>query len=90
LVDLVIVVGSPRSSNSLRLVEVVKKLGGKPAYLVNEMEDLRPEWFAGMARVGVTSGASTPSQLTRKVIDYLAEFDPAAALGAAEPAQDPA
>lgn len=70
-VDLVIVVGSSRSSNSLRLVEVVKKLAGKPAYLVNDLDDLRPEWFEGVAKVGVTSGASTPSQLTRKVIEHL-------------------
>jgi 4-hydroxy-3-methylbut-2-enyl diphosphate reductase len=70
-VDAVIVVGSPRSSNSLRLVEVVRKLGGKPAYLVNDLDDIRVEWFAGMRKVGVTSGASTPSQLTRKVIEHL-------------------
>src|SRR5256885_2691837 len=71
LVDLVIVVGSPRSSNSLRLVEVVKKLGGKPAYLVDRMEDLNIEWLQSAEKVGVTSGASTPSQLTRRVIEYL-------------------
>ncbi len=70
LVDLVIVVGSPRSSNSLRLVEVVKKLGGKPAYLVDRMEDLNMEWFRGAKKVGVTSGASTPTQLTRRVIEH--------------------
>jgi 4-hydroxy-3-methylbut-2-enyl diphosphate reductase len=70
-VDLVIVVGSTRSSNSLRLVEVVKKLGGKPAYLVDRMEDLDPAWFKGATRVGVTSGASTPSQLTRRVIEHI-------------------
>jgi 4-hydroxy-3-methylbut-2-enyl diphosphate reductase len=70
-VDLVIVVGSPRSSNSLRLVEVVKKLGHKPAYLVDRMEDLDTSWFRGVKRVGVTSGASTPTQLTRRVIEYL-------------------
>src|SRR5439155_1267081 len=61
-VDLVIVVGSPRSSNSLRLVEVVKKLGHKPAYLVDRLEDLDVAWLKGMRKVGVTSGASTPSQ----------------------------
>ena len=71
LVDLVIVVGSPRSSNSLRLVEVVKKLGGKPAYLVDRMEDLDLAWFRGATKVGVTSGASTPSQLTRRVIEHI-------------------
>ena len=70
-VDLVIVVGSPRSSNSLRLVEVVKKLGKKPAYLVDKFEDLDLSWFAGAKKVGVTSGASTPTQLTRRVIEYL-------------------
>jgi 4-hydroxy-3-methylbut-2-enyl diphosphate reductase len=70
-VDLVIVVGSPRSSNSLRLVEVVKKLGQKPAYLVDNMEDLDLSWFKGARKVGVTSGASTPTQRTRRVIEYL-------------------
>ncbi|HMJ38630.1 MAG TPA: 4-hydroxy-3-methylbut-2-enyl diphosphate reductase [Verrucomicrobiae bacterium] len=70
-VDLVIVVGSPRSSNSLRLVEVVKKLANKPAYLVDALEDVDLSWFAGAKKVGVTSGASTPSQLTRRVIEYL-------------------
>src|ERR1700716_2918150 len=77
-VDLVIVVGSTRSSNSLRLVEVVKKLGHKPAYLVDRMEDLDLEWFAGARKVGVTSGASTPTQLTRRVIEYLEALEPSA------------
>ena len=76
LVDLVIVVGSPRSSNSLRLVEVVKKLGGKPAYLVDRMEDLNIEWFKGANKVGVTSGASTPTQLTRRVIEHIEAMAP--------------
>jgi 4-hydroxy-3-methylbut-2-enyl diphosphate reductase len=74
-VDLVIVVGSTRSSNSLRLVEVVKKLGHKPAYLVDRMEDLDLSWFRGAKKVGVTSGASTPTQLTRRVIEYLETVD---------------
>ena len=74
-VDLVIVVGSPRSSNSLRLVEVVKKLANKPAYLVDSLEELDLSWFAGVKKVGVTSGASTPSQLTRRVIEYLEALD---------------
>jgi 4-hydroxy-3-methylbut-2-enyl diphosphate reductase len=77
-VDLVIVVGSPRSSNSLRLVEVVKKLGKKPAYLVDNMEDLDLSWFKGVRKVGVTSGASTPTQLTRRVIEYLEAIEPQA------------
>src|SRR5690348_3984095 len=74
-VDVVIVVGSPRSSNSLRLVEVVKKLGHKPAYLVDKFEDLDLAWFKGAKKVGVTSGASTPTQLTRRVIEYLESLE---------------
>src|SRR5438477_5795436 len=77
-VDVVIVVGSPRSSNSQRLVEVVRKLGDKPAFLVNDMEDLDPEWFRGARKVGVTSGASTPSKLTRQVIEHLEALEPPA------------
>jgi 4-hydroxy-3-methylbut-2-enyl diphosphate reductase len=77
-VDVVIVVGSPRSSNSQRLVEVVRKLGGKPAYLVDDLEDVDPEWFRGARRVGVTSGASTPSKLTRQVIEHLEALEPPA------------
>ena len=75
-VDVVIVVGSPRSSNSLRLVEVVKKLGHKPAYLVDRLEDLNLDWFRGVKKVGVTSGASTPTQLTRRVIEHLEALEP--------------
>jgi 4-hydroxy-3-methylbut-2-en-1-yl diphosphate reductase len=70
-VDLVIVVGSPRSSNSCRLVEVVKQLAGRPAHLVDSLEDLDLSWFQGVSRVGVTSGASTPTKLTRQVVEYL-------------------
>jgi len=69
--DLVIVVGSERSSNSKRLVQVVQELANKPAYLVDTVSDIKPEWLQGKQRVGVTSGASTPTQLTREVIDYL-------------------
>src|SRR5437588_578144 len=57
--------------NSKRLVEVVRNLGGKPAYLVDRVEDLDSAWFNGVNRVGVTSGASTPTQLTRQVVEYL-------------------
>jgi 4-hydroxy-3-methylbut-2-enyl diphosphate reductase len=69
--DLIIVVGSERSSNSKRLVQVVRELAQKPAYLVDTAKDIKPEWFAGKKCVGVTSGASTPTQLTREVIAYL-------------------
>ncbi|MBO0703027.1 MAG: 4-hydroxy-3-methylbut-2-enyl diphosphate reductase [Candidatus Dormibacteraeota bacterium] len=70
-VDLVIVVGSPRSSNSNRLVEVVRELGHKPAYLVDGPEQIDPEWLRGARRVGVTSGASTPTYVTRSVVSHL-------------------
>jgi 4-hydroxy-3-methylbut-2-en-1-yl diphosphate reductase len=74
-VDLVIVVGSPRSSNSARLVEVVRQLGGKPAHLVDSLEEVDLGWFDGVDRVGVTSGASTPTKLTRAVMQYLESLE---------------
>jgi len=66
--DCVVVVGSTRSSNSRRLVQVVEERAGRRAYLVDTAADLDPSWFRGMRRVGVTSGASTPTQITRAVI----------------------
>lgn len=74
-VDLVVVVGSPRSSNSNRLVEVVKELGGKPAYLVDSLAEIDLAWFQGAGRVGLTSGASTPTRLTREVMQYLESLE---------------
>jgi 4-hydroxy-3-methylbut-2-enyl diphosphate reductase len=70
-VDCVVVVGSRRSSNSRRLAQVVEELGHKPAFLVDSAAELRPEWFRGIRRVGVTSGASTPTLLTREVVAAL-------------------
>ena len=70
-VDCVVVVGSPRSSNSRRLVQVVTEKAGKPAHLVDTAADLRPEWFEGLTKVGVTAGASTPTRLTREVISAI-------------------
>lgn len=78
-VDVVIVVGSPRSSNSNRLVDVVRERTGRPAYLVDRLEDIDPDWFEGVRTVGVTSGASTPSQLTRRVIQHLELLEPPSA-----------
>lgn len=69
--DVVIVVGSSRSSNSQRLVQVVHELAQRPAYLVDTVADLKPEWFINCQRVGVTAGASTPTILTREVIAEL-------------------
>jgi len=70
-VDCVVVVGSRRSSNSLRLVQVVEEKAGKTARLVDTAGELDPAWFAGVKRVGVTSGASTPTHITREVIAAL-------------------
>lgn len=70
-VDLVIVVGDRRSNNSNRLVEVVEKIGQKRAKRVESVEDLDPSWFDGVSRVGVTSGSSTPTEITRAVINQI-------------------
>ena len=66
-VDVVVVVGSPTSSNSNRLRELAQRLG-TPAYMVDSASDLRPEWFDGYARVGLTAGASAPELLVQEVI----------------------
>ncbi|MEA3192443.1 MAG: 4-hydroxy-3-methylbut-2-en-yl diphosphate reductase [Betaproteobacteria bacterium] len=68
--DVVIVVGSPNSSNSNRLREVSENMG-VPAYLVDSAADLRPEWIAGMRRIGVTAGASAPEVLVNELIARL-------------------
>jgi len=65
--DVVIVVGSPNSSNSNRLREVARHLG-RDAYLVDSAEELRPEWLDGSRTVGVTAGASAPEVLVQEVI----------------------
>ena len=69
-VDLVIVVGSPTSSNSNRLRELAAKLG-TTAYMVDSAEELQPRWFDGVARVGLTAGASAPEVLVKQVIDRI-------------------
>ena len=71
--QLVIVVGSDNSSNSVRLVEVAKESGADAAYLVDNVTFLRPEWLDGVTTVGVTSGASVPEELVNEVLDRLAE-----------------
>jgi len=72
-VDIVIVVGSPTSSNSNRLRELAERLG-TPAFMVDAASDLVPEWFAGRSRVGLTAGASAPDILVQHVIDRLREL----------------
>jgi len=68
--DVVIVVGSPTSSNSNRLREVAENLG-VPAYMVDNASEIDPQWMSGKKRVGVTAGASAPEILVRAVIDRL-------------------
>jgi 4-hydroxy-3-methylbut-2-en-1-yl diphosphate reductase len=68
--DVVIVVGSPNSSNSNRLREVAEHMGAQ-AYMVDRAEDLRPEWIAGKRRVGITAGASAPEVLVNELIARL-------------------
>ena len=72
-VDLVIVVGSPTSSNSNRLRELAARLG-TPAYMVDSAAELRHEWFDGIARVGLTAGASAPEVLVQAVVARIKEL----------------
>ncbi|MGK5172870.1 4-hydroxy-3-methylbut-2-enyl diphosphate reductase [Geodermatophilus sp. CPCC 205761] len=71
--DLVIVVGSTNSSNSVRLVEVALEAGARAAHLVDFASEIDPAWLEGVATVGVTSGASVPEVLVGEVLDFLAE-----------------
>ena len=71
--DLVIVVGSPTSSNSNRLREVARKRGTE-AYMVDNADELRPEWFEGRTHIGLTAGASAPEVLVQQVIERIRSF----------------
>jgi 4-hydroxy-3-methylbut-2-enyl diphosphate reductase len=71
--DLVIVVGSANSSNSVRLVEVALESGARSAYRVDDASEVDPAWFAGVTSVGVTSGASVPDDLVRGVLELLVQ-----------------
>jgi 4-hydroxy-3-methylbut-2-enyl diphosphate reductase len=68
--DVVIVVGSPNSSNSNRLREVAEHMGAQ-AYMVDSADELRPEWIAGKKRIGITAGASAPEVLVNELIERL-------------------
>lgn len=68
--DVLLVVGSPNSSNSNRLRELAERMG-TPAYLIDGAEDLKSEWFDGVAGVGITAGASAPEILVRGVVEQL-------------------
>jgi 4-hydroxy-3-methylbut-2-enyl diphosphate reductase len=71
--DLVIVVGSRNSSNSVRLVEVALEYGAKASYLVDYAEEIQDEWFTGVETIGLTSGASVPEILVKDVLATLHE-----------------
>ena len=74
-VEVVIVVGSAMSSNSNRLRELSEKLG-VPSYMVDAPEQLKPEWFTGKKRVGLTAGASAPESLAQAIVARIQEFGP--------------
>ncbi|QWD79486.1 4-hydroxy-3-methylbut-2-enyl diphosphate reductase [Polynucleobacter sp. MWH-Spelu-300-X4] len=74
-VDLVIVVGSPNSSNSNRLRELSEKLG-VISYMIDHPDQLKPEWFINKKRVGLTAGASAPESLAQSIIDRIKELGP--------------
>jgi 4-hydroxy-3-methylbut-2-enyl diphosphate reductase len=72
--DLVIVVGSANSSNTVRLVEVALEAGAKASYRVDFASEIDDSWFEGVETVGVTSGASVPEELVTEVLDYIANI----------------
>jgi 4-hydroxy-3-methylbut-2-enyl diphosphate reductase len=71
--DLVLVIGAPNSSNSVRLVEVAERCG-TPARLIQRASDIDPAWLAGVSTLGLTAGASAPETLVREVVARLAEW----------------
>jgi 4-hydroxy-3-methylbut-2-enyl diphosphate reductase len=70
--DIVLVIGSPTSSNASRLVEVARNQG-RPAHLIQEAADVDPDWLAGVSAIGLTAGASTPESLVQATITHLNE-----------------
>jgi 4-hydroxy-3-methylbut-2-enyl diphosphate reductase len=71
--DLVLVIGAPNSSNSLRLVEVAERLG-TPSKLIQRASDIDPTWLDGIGTLGLTAGASAPEKLVREVVDKISEW----------------
>ena len=71
--DLVIVVGSKNSSNSVRLVEVALDAGARASYLIDDASEIDEQWLDGARSVGVTSGASVPDDLVEGVLGFLTE-----------------
>ncbi|MGF9906871.1 4-hydroxy-3-methylbut-2-enyl diphosphate reductase [Brevibacillus porteri] len=73
--DLCLVVGDPRSNNSNRLAQVSEEIANVPSYRIADLSELDIEWLRGKKNVAVTSGASTPTPLTKEVISFLEQFD---------------
>ncbi|MDE2619616.1 MAG: 4-hydroxy-3-methylbut-2-enyl diphosphate reductase [Sphingomonadales bacterium] len=73
--DLVLVIGAPNSSNSLRLVEVAQRCGAR-AQLIQRADEIAPEWIAGISTLGLTAGASAPEELVREVVARIAAIRP--------------
>lgn len=73
--DMVLVVGDRRSNNSNRLVQVAQELAAREAHLIDSAAEIDPKWLKGKRKVAVTSGASTPTQITREVIKYLEQHN---------------
>ncbi len=73
--DLVIVVGDPKSNNSNRLAQVSEQIAGTKAYRIGDITELQLDWLKGVETVGVTSGASTPTPITKEVISFLEKYD---------------
>jgi 4-hydroxy-3-methylbut-2-enyl diphosphate reductase len=72
-VEALVVVGSRNSANTRKLAEVARSTG-LPTFHIERAEELRPEWFSRLTRVGVTAGASTPDHLIREVLDRLSQI----------------
>ena len=81
--DVILVVGSPNSSNSNRLRELAEQCGC-PAYLIDQPEAIAPEWLTGRDRIGITAGASAPEELVRSIVDHLQPDEPPQELQGAE------
>ncbi|MFS0655286.1 4-hydroxy-3-methylbut-2-enyl diphosphate reductase [Bacillus sp. 179-C3.3 HS] len=75
--DLTIVVGDPKSNNSNRLAQVSMEIAGTKAYRIGDLSELKLEWLEGVNTVAVTAGASTPTPITKEVIRFLENYDPA-------------
>jgi len=75
--DLVLVAGDPRSNNSNRLAQVSEQIAGVKAYRIGDISELQLEWLQGVRKVAVTSGASTPTPITKELITFLEQYNPA-------------